>query len=348
MSWFVKLIFSLSIFFLASCSSDYSINAIAETEPVASSGDAADDPAIVINFSNPAQSLIFGTDKRAGVYLYNLSGEKISYASLGEINNIDVRQADNKIYVAASNRTAQSIEFWEFNQQEFFKNNVYSDNFFDLSTQSITIPTNIDVYGICAGLIDGVPIVFITEDKGPRVELWVPQTRTLIGTFSNGGESEGCVFDDENKTVFISEEEVNGVLKTYNLNNEFPFESPFIVDSREGNIGGDPEGLTIYKTSEKEGYILLSSQGDNKYNVYNRIYPHEFISSFTIDDDPQGIDGTSETDGIDVTNYNLRGKFSKGLFVAQDGYNFDGKELKNQNFKIVPFNPILKFINKRK
>ena len=59
MSWFVKLIFSLSIFFLASCSSDYLINAIAETEPVASSGDAADDPAIVINFSNPAQSLIF-------------------------------------------------------------------------------------------------------------------------------------------------------------------------------------------------------------------------------------------------------------------------------------------------
>ena len=141
---------------------------------------------------------------------------------------------------------------------------------------------------------------------------------------------------------------MNGVLKAYNLNNEFPFENPFIVDSREGNIGGDPEGLTIYKTSEKEGYILLSSQGDNKYNVYNRIYPHEFISSFTIDDDPQGIDGTSETDGIDVTNHNLRGKFSKGLFVAQDGYNFDGKELKNQNFKIVPFNPILKFINKSK
>jgi myo-inositol-hexaphosphate 3-phosphohydrolase len=68
------------------------------------------------------------------------------------------------------------------------------------------------------------------------------------------------VFDDENKTVFISEEEVNGVLKAYNLNNEFPFEIPFIVDSREGNIGGDPEGLTIYKTSEKEGYILLSSK----------------------------------------------------------------------------------------
>jgi ATP sulfurylase len=36
------------------------------------------------------------------------------------------------------------------------------------------------------------------------------------------------VFDDENKTVFISEEEVNGVLKAYNLNNEFPFEIPLL------------------------------------------------------------------------------------------------------------------------
>jgi 3-phytase len=347
MSKFIKLSIILNIFLLVGCSNDNFISAIAETEPVATSGDAADDPAIVINFSNPAQSLIFGTDKRAGVYLYDLSGKKISYAALGEIN-IDVRQIDKKIYVVASNRTAKSIEFWEFNQQEFFNNLPQSDNLFDIAARSMTIPTNIDVYGICAGLIDEVPIVFITEDKGPRIELWVPQTRTLIGTFSNGGESEGCVFDDENKTVFISEEEVNGVLKAYNLNNEFPFEIPFIVDSREGNIGGDPEGLTIYKTSEKEGYLLLSSQGDNKYNVYNRTYPHEFISSFTINDDPKGIDGTSETDGIDVTNYNLRGKFSKGLMVAQDGYNYDGEELKNQNFKIVPFKLILKSINKSK
>jgi 3-phytase len=345
---FVKLFLILNIFLFVGCSDINSIIAIAETEPVTTSGDAADDPAIIIDYRNPKESIILGTDKRAGVYSYDLSGKKISYDALGEINNIDVRQVDNKIYVAASNRTAKSIEFWEFNQQDFFNNLPQSGNLFGIAARSMTIQTNIDVYGICAGLIDGVPIVFITEDKGPRVELWVPQTQTLIGTFSNGGESEGCVFDDENKTVFISEEEVNGVLKAYNLNNEFPFENPFIVDSREGNIGGDPEGLTIYKTSEKEGYILLSSQGDNKYNVYNRIYPHEFISSFTIDDDPKGIDGTSETDGIDVTNYNLRGKFSKGLMVAQDGYNYDGEELKNQNFKIVPFNPILKFINKSK
>ena len=63
---------------------------------------------------------------------------------------------------------------------------------------------------------------------------------------------------------------LHGVLKAYNLNQEYPFLNPVIVDSREGNIGGDPEGVAIYKTSDTEGYVILSSQGDNKYNVYNR------------------------------------------------------------------------------
>ena len=341
MTKFLKICLILNIFLVVACSKNTSITAVAETEPVATSGDAADDPAIVINYQNPSRSIILGTDKKAGVYAYNLAGKKLSFSSMGEINNIDVRQVDGKIFITASNRSSQSIEFWSFNQKDFFRSMRSSINLFSLADQSITIPSNIDVYGICIGLIDGIPIVFVTEDKGPRVELWTPQNQVLVGTFSNGGESEGCVFDDENKTVFISEEEVNGVLKAYNLNQEFPFNEPIIVDSREGNIGGDPEGLTIYRTSEKGGYILLSSQGDNKYNVYNRSYPYEFITSFRINDKPSGIDGTSETDGIAVSNHNFGVNFSKGIMVAQDGYNYDGEQLKNQNFKIVSFKDIL-------
>ena len=104
---FVKLFLILNIFLFVGCSDINSIIAIAETEPVTTSGDAADDPAIVINYNNPQQSIILVTDKRAGVYAYDLSGKKISYDALGEINNIDVRQVDNKIYVAASNRKAK-------------------------------------------------------------------------------------------------------------------------------------------------------------------------------------------------------------------------------------------------
>jgi len=342
MNKFSSLYFTALFLIVSSCSQDHSIYAVAETEPVATTGDAADDPALIINTKNPRKSIILGTDKKAGIYLYDLEGTKLAFAAMGEINNIDVRQQKDEIYVAASNRSLRSIEFWVFDQNTFFANNASYSNIFASASRSYSIPTNIDVYGICIGMIAGTPVAFVTEDRGPRVELWTLENQMLVGTFSNGGESEGCVFDDENQTVFISEEETNGVLKAYDLNQEYPFANPVIVDSREGNIGGDPEGVAIYKTSDTEGYVLLSSQGDNKYNVYNRQKPYQFISSFTVDDSPSGIDGTSHTDGISVSSYNLGGKFYKGIMIAQDDENLDGEKLKNQNFKIIPFNQVMK------
>ena len=347
MSKFVKLSIILNIFLLVGCSNDNFISAIDETEPVATSGDAADDPAIVINFDNPTDSLIFGTDKKSGVYLYDLEGNELSYAPLGNINNIDVRQFNDQVFVTATNRSIQAIEYWVFNQDDFFNISNHAD-IFSTAIRASTIPSAINIYGICMGLINATPVAFVTEDMGPSVELWTLDNAALVGTFDNGGESEGCVFDDENQVLFISEEETNGVLKAYDLSIEFPFESPFIVDSREGNIGGDPEGVALYKTSSTEGYVVLSSQGDNKFNLYDRNAPYAFITSFQISDQDGGIDGTSETDGISVSSFNFGGEFSKGLMVAQDGYNYDGEELKNQNFKIVSFNPILKFIKKSK
>jgi myo-inositol-hexaphosphate 3-phosphohydrolase len=52
MSKFIKLSLILNIFLFVGCSDNNSIIAIAETEPVTTSGDAADDPAIVINYNN--------------------------------------------------------------------------------------------------------------------------------------------------------------------------------------------------------------------------------------------------------------------------------------------------------
>ena len=45
------------------------------------------------------------------------------------------------------------------------------------------------------------------------------------------------------------------------------------------------------------------------------------------------IDGVSETDGLDVTNANLGGRFTEGLWVVQDGRNVMPSE--TQNFKLV-------------
>ena len=339
-----SLVLALLLLFAVSCSQDPNIYASYETPPVITAEDAADDPAIVINFDNPPNSLIFGTDKKSGVYLYDLEGNELSYAPLGNINNIDVRQLNDQVFVTATNRSIQAIEYWVFNQNDFFNTSNHAD-IFSTAIRTSTTLSAINIYGICMGLINSAPVAFVTEDMGPSVELWTLDNSTLVGTFDNGGESEGCVFDDENQVLFISEEETNGVLKAYDLSIEFPFESPFIVDSREGNIGGDPEGVALYKTSLTDGYVVLSSQGDNKYNLYNRNAPYAFITSFQISDKDGGIDGTSDTDGISVSSFNFGGEFSKGLMVAQDGYNYDGDELMNQNFKIISFKEVLKKTN---
>ena len=46
--------------------------------------------------------------------------------------------------------------------------------------------------------------------------------------------------------------------------------------------------------------------------------------------DGNGIDGTSDTDGIEVTSMSTR-KYKKGFLVVQDGFNDDGF----QNFKLI-------------
>ena len=87
---------------LVSCGSqnDAVVDYVAETKPVNSVGDAADDPAIWVNELNPQQSLIFGTDKRKGIHVYSLDGSELGFSELGATNNVDVRVLDETLYIA--------------------------------------------------------------------------------------------------------------------------------------------------------------------------------------------------------------------------------------------------------
>ncbi|MEL6875812.1 MAG: phytase, partial [Pseudomonadota bacterium] len=81
----------------------------AETVPVGTvNQDAADDPAIWRNSADPQKSLIVGTDKKAGLYVYDLSGEVKSFLAEGALNNVDIREVNVRgvqtILVAASVR----------------------------------------------------------------------------------------------------------------------------------------------------------------------------------------------------------------------------------------------------
>ena len=54
-------------------------------------GDFADDPALWVHPTDRSQSLILGTHKLEGLYVYGLDGKERQRLTIGRINNVDVR-----------------------------------------------------------------------------------------------------------------------------------------------------------------------------------------------------------------------------------------------------------------
>ena len=313
------------------------VNATIETAPVPSIGDAADDPAIWVNPKNPSQSAIVGTDKRGGIAVYALDGKQIQYLPDGLMNNVDIRTGfslggQEMVLVATNNRKDNSIALYRLNPSTRMLENV-------VARKIVTVAT----YGSCLyrSQKSGKVYFFVTSKTG-EVEQWE--------LFDNGGgkvdaknvrrfkletQIEGCVADDELGHLYIGEETV-GIWK-YGAEPDAG-ESRVQVDKTgpEGHLVADVEGLAIAYGKDGTGYLIVSSQGNNSYVVYKREQSNAYVKTFTITTG-NGIDGTEDTDGIDVTMANLGPAFPQGVFVAQDGFNDKG----NQNFKLVPLHLII-------
>lgn len=170
---------------------------------------------------------------------------------------------------------------------------------------------------------------------------------------------EGMVADTERGVVFLGQEDIGIWRASLSLESpvllqrvrEFgvpgsydPVEEECVLDEdADPGFGGehlaaDVEGLTIYETRGRGGYLLASSQGDDTFAVYER--PGEtFLGSFEIADG--AFDGVQESDGAAVTNVAVGSGFGRGVLVVQDGDNTpevldgDGEARGNTNFKVV-------------
>lgn len=310
------------------------VTADVETDPVQSEDDAADDPSIWYNEKKPAQSRIIGTNKKSGLVVYNLSGKELYRYDVGRVNNVDIRYGfvlglDTFDIAGATNRTYNSISLFKI-----LKNGELET----LSLDEIISPSQ-EVYGFCmyksrvngdfyACLVDKTGVFEqyrLKDEKGsPGFE--------LARTFDVGGQCEGMVADDELGTLFIGEENT-GVWK-YDAEPDKGDSRMAVTDLSNKNLMADIEGLTLYLADNKQGYLIVSSQGNNTYAFFNRAGKHDYLGSIQITDG-DAIDGTSETDGIDVINLSVGEQFVNGFFIVQDGENYDSGEFKKQNFKMV-------------
>lgn len=356
----MKNLFALSLFIITftACNSDkqasktpiniydtiFQTHATVETTPVVSAAgdDAADDPSIWINKNNPAESRIIGTNKKRGICVYDLNGTELFFYPVGHVNNIDVRynfHLNGKLVdiVGASNRTTNTMTLMAVVPD--------SGSLVPINARPLTSEVD-EVYGFCLYHNKAINkhYAFVNGKNGvlEQWELFATGDHLIDGKIVRkmrvGSQPEGMVADDELGNLFVGEEDKGiwlfSALADADSSKTLIAES----DSTNRNIVYDMEGLSIYYAANHKGYLIASSQGNNSYAVFNRAGNHEYLGSFSVLE--QTIDGTEETDGLDVINIGLGAQFSMGFFIAQDGFNFDGDSMKTQNFKMVPWEQI--------
>ena len=318
------------------------VSATVETTFAGSYGDAADDPAIWANPEDPAKSLVIATDKKAGLYLYDMQGKVVQFLADGKMNNVDLREGfelggEKVVLVTASNRTDKSIAIYKLDTQKRELVNVADG----------VQPTGLgDPYGLCMYRDgdDGRTYVFINGDD-TRKRQWELVATTNgrvqarhVRDMSFDSQTEGCVADDASGALYVNEEDVGLWRMSAKPDGG---ETKAIVERIADNpaVKDDYEGLGIYDLGNGRGYLVVSSQGNDSYAVYRREGKQEYLGSFAVVADPvRGIDGISETDGLEVSSRNLGPGFEHGAMIAQDGRNV--MPVENQNYKYVPWESI--------
>jgi 3-phytase len=307
-----------------------------ETDPVPSRGDAADDPCVWIHPTDPALSTIIGTDKKAGLAVYDMAGHQLQYLPDMQPNNVDIRYnfplGEKRVaLVGLSDRINNTLRFFQVDPQTRM-----------LQSASRGIRMGIDVYGFCLyhSPHSGKYYAFVSAKNGTiqQWELFDNGTgavdATEVRNFDVGSQTEGCVADDEYAVLYLAEEN-KGIWK-YGAELETGTARTLVDKTgQQGHLKADVEGLSLYYASDGTGYLIASSQGADKFVVYRREGSNEYVMTFKVVAG-NGLDAVSVTDGLDVLNFPLGPAFPFGAFIAQDGNNAPG----NQNFKLVPWEAI--------
>ncbi|EPM69413.1 phytase domain-containing protein [Pseudomonas syringae pv. theae ICMP 3923] len=314
-----------------------SVVALGQSQPVGRQGDAADDPAIWVHPQNPAQSQVLGTNKKQGLLAYDLSGKQLQELPVGRLNNVDIRPGfmlgkKNVDLAVASNRDRNSLSLFSIDRAS------------GAISEAGEIPTPLaEIYGVCLFKPASGELYAFANGKDGRFlqyRLSAPNGRAqgeLVRSFKVETQPEGCVADDQRQRLFLGEEDV-GVWEV-----DARADKPATLSSviKVGDVvHADVEGLALYQ-SDAHDYLVISSQGNDSYVVVDAEPPYTLRGAFRVGlNASAGIDGTSETDGIEVTSMNLGGPWSKGMLVVQDGRKRMPEQA--QNFKFVPWAEVTK------
>jgi 3-phytase len=288
-----------------------------------------DDPAIWINPADPAQSLIIGTDKDqdGGLYVFDLQGKlqrSKNITGLKRPDNVDIEYglilAGKPVDIAVTTeRFTHKLRIYSVPDMKPVDNGGIEvfvgetgENVRDLMGISLYKNKSGKIFAIVgrkSGPVDGTYLwQYLLEDDG-KGQVKASLVRKF-GQYSGLKEIEAIAVDDQLGYVYYSDEG-KGVRKYY-------------ADPEKGNeelalfattgFTEDHEGISIYQLTDSTGYILVSDQGANSFQIFPREgatgkpHEHSLLRKVTVK--------ANHSDGSDVVSVPLDAKFRNGLFVA--------------------------------
>ena len=307
----------------------------------------ADDPAIYYNANNPSASIVIGTQKDAGLSVYDLKGNEIQTVNPGNVryNNADIiynfklgsQQVDLAI---ASDRDNDSLSIFQINPSSQRLSEITSEELSNANASIFGVDDGSNgAYGLATyqSIVDGKSYVFVTQNNSNKIaQLELTEdgvgkiTASVVRTMTipaNGGKAEGLVIDRETGTLYVGQENFGIYKFDAEVNGGNSYTVVDRVKNGSGKLQSDVEGLTIDYSNNN---LIASSQGNSTFVIYDRQGNNQLVDTFNIGDG-NGIDGVQDTDGLDILNHNLGGEFSEGLLVVQDGQNDNN----TTNFKYV-------------
>ncbi len=296
------------------------------TEPVRYD---TDDPAIWINAIDPDGSLIIGTDKDAdgALYVFDLHGKIVQekvVRGLLRPNNVDIAYGvlvgGIRVDIAVvTERFAHRLRIYRLPDM--------------VPIDGGGIPVFVgeratDVMGIAlyTRTRDGALFAIVSRsDAFAPTEGYLHQYRLAddgtgklqglltraFGTWSGLKEIEAITVDNELGYVYYSDESYG--IRKYHADPLAEDADTMLAAFGQNDFTQDQEGLSIYKRANGTGYLLVSDQQANQFNIYARegvsgdTQPHTLLARVKL--------ATTESDGSEITTVSLPG-FAGGLFVA--------------------------------
>jgi 3-phytase len=313
------------------------------TEQVA---DDPDDPAIWVHPSDPARSLIIGTNKvmapGGALVVFGLDGKiRQRVANLDRPNNVDIEYGlslsgkDTDIAVAAERLKGQLRVFRIEADGSGIRDVTSMGNtaVFSWRSGEQAAPMGIALFRRPR---DGAIFAIVAPKHGPR-EGYLGQYRLsddgqgrvkatfvrYFGRFGGSGEIEAVAVDDALGYVYYADEG-DGIHKYY-ADPDHPDAAKELAHFGRTGYRADREGIGIYTRADGTGYIVSTDQiaGSSEYHLYKREgepgNPHDHAKEVRI---VRG--GADSTDGLEVTSRPLGPLFPSGLMVAMNssGRNF--------------------------